>query len=304
MRMTANIRMIQGTMRHIPEDELHAYLDQALSRSQCVEIESHLARCETCQRERNDIAALRDRTTALLATLAPPRRIPPSFDLLNRQAVQRSARRAGRWRTAAWAASVMVAVGLGWGARSFEAEIAPGSLAAAPDQPSAVPEQPSVAPAPLAAVTPDTAVPDPDGQGPARESGTAPSRDRSEPAPEPPVVREAPAVRAETRLASRSDGAGTFPDSAAAIAPHAPAEPAGARLSSGQLPEGSFGGSTGALFRTVSWDRARFERGESVPRIAGLPVVEVQLAGSRGEDSRPLMVVAQQLESGQVIRTI
>jgi hypothetical protein len=54
----------------------------------------------------------------------------------------------------------------------------------------------------------------------------------------------------------------------------------------------------------VSWDRARFERGESVPRIAGLPVMEVQLAGSRGDDSRPLMVVAQQLSSGQLIQTI
>ena len=36
-------------MRHIPEDELHAYLDQGLSRSQCVEIESHLAACASCQ---------------------------------------------------------------------------------------------------------------------------------------------------------------------------------------------------------------------------------------------------------------
>ena len=56
-------------MRHIPEDELHAYLDQALSRSQCVEIESHLARCPACQAERDAIAALRDRTTGLLALL-------------------------------------------------------------------------------------------------------------------------------------------------------------------------------------------------------------------------------------------
>ncbi len=36
-------------MRHIPEDELHAYLDQGLSRSQCVEIESHLAGCSSCR---------------------------------------------------------------------------------------------------------------------------------------------------------------------------------------------------------------------------------------------------------------
>src|SRR3954453_21720454 len=59
-------------MRHIPEEELHAYLDQGLSRSQCVEIESHLAACPACQSERDSIAALRDRPTALLAKLAPP----------------------------------------------------------------------------------------------------------------------------------------------------------------------------------------------------------------------------------------
>ena len=73
-------------MRHIPEEELHAYLDQGLSRSQCVEIESHLAVCPYCQAARDGIAALRDRTTALLAKLAPPRRIPPAFESLSRGA--------------------------------------------------------------------------------------------------------------------------------------------------------------------------------------------------------------------------
>ena len=72
-------------MRHIPEDELHAYLDQGLSRTQCVEIESHLADCPSCQATRDGIAALRDRTTALLARLAPPRTIPPAFESLRRR---------------------------------------------------------------------------------------------------------------------------------------------------------------------------------------------------------------------------
>ncbi len=63
-------------MRHIPEDELHAYLDQGLSRSQCVEIESHLAGCASCQGARDGIAALRDRTTALLATARAAPHIP------------------------------------------------------------------------------------------------------------------------------------------------------------------------------------------------------------------------------------
>ncbi len=43
-------------MRHIPDEELHAYLDQALSRSQCVEIESHLAECPGCSVLRDDTA--------------------------------------------------------------------------------------------------------------------------------------------------------------------------------------------------------------------------------------------------------
>ena len=66
-------------MRHIPEDELHAYLDQGLSRSQCVEIESHLAVCASCQGVRDGIAALRDRTTALLpSSLRPAPSLPHS----------------------------------------------------------------------------------------------------------------------------------------------------------------------------------------------------------------------------------
>ncbi|MBL8988991.1 MAG: zf-HC2 domain-containing protein, partial [Gemmatimonadetes bacterium] len=72
--------MQENDARHIPEDELHAYLDQALSRSQCVEIECHLAECRRCQIERDRAAAVRDRTTALLAESAPRRiHAPPQF---------------------------------------------------------------------------------------------------------------------------------------------------------------------------------------------------------------------------------
>ncbi|HEX2611228.1 MAG TPA: zf-HC2 domain-containing protein, partial [Gemmatimonadales bacterium] len=101
-------------MRHIPEEELHAYLDQALSRSQCVEIESHLAACPSCQAARDGIAALRDRTTALLARLAPPRNFPPPFDLLRSRAAVSADQRRRRVHRGAWAASLVAAVGLGW----------------------------------------------------------------------------------------------------------------------------------------------------------------------------------------------
>ena len=66
-------------MRHIPEEELHGYLDQALSRSQCVEIECHLAGCIRCRHVRDQIAALRDRTTALLGDLVPAASRRPTF---------------------------------------------------------------------------------------------------------------------------------------------------------------------------------------------------------------------------------
>ncbi|HEU4827997.1 MAG TPA: zf-HC2 domain-containing protein [Gemmatimonadales bacterium] len=277
-------------MRHIPEDELHAYLDQALSRSQCVEIESHLASCIGCRRERDSIAALRDRTTALLATLAPPRRIAPSYELVSERAAARSARIAGRWRAGAWAASVLLAVGLGWGARSVgSADVITPEIAA---------EAPSASPAPAATTDSASApAPQPAVSGEALAVRAAPA---SEVRPRRADVTPPPAV---TPPAARFQVADRFPDAAEPTAPIL-AEPAGTMLSSGRLPSESFSGSTGALFRTVSWDRARVERGESVPRIEGLPVMEVQLAGSRGDDSRPLMVVAQQLESGQVIRTI
>ncbi|HEU5049908.1 MAG TPA: zf-HC2 domain-containing protein [Gemmatimonadales bacterium] len=262
-------------MRHIPEEELHAYLDQALSRLQCVEIESHLAGCESCRRERDAIAALRDRTTALLGTLAPPRRIPPSLEVLESRAAARSARRAERWRVAIWAASLLLAVGLGWGARALEegATFSRGGTEA-----------------------PSTGAP------------AAPRAPASEPLAVIPVERSAPAAD-ETSASPLVAGRTPPASSPAPTAPAGPteptlAEPAGAMLSSGVLPPETFKAINGALFRTVSWDRARIERGESVPRIAGLPVVEVQFAASRGDDSRPLMVVAQQLESGQVIRTI
>src|SRR3954462_12827310 len=106
-------------MRHIPEEELHAYLDQGLSRSQCVEIESHLAAWPACQSERDSIAALRDRTTALLTKLAPPRGFPPAFESLRRRAAVQASARRRRVRHAAWVASLVAAVGLGWTANYF-----------------------------------------------------------------------------------------------------------------------------------------------------------------------------------------
>ena len=57
------------------------------------------------------------------------------------------------------------------------------------------------------------------------------------------------------------------------------------------------------MWRTMSWVGAQAEAGDKVPHIDGLPVVQVQVQATQ-QGKQPLMVVAQQLSSGEVIRTI
>ena len=105
-------------MSHILEEELHAYLDQALSRSRCVVIESHLASCGFCSSQRDAIAALRDQTTAPARHARPARRIPPFARGTRAAAGSRAQPRRQRTRRALWAASLVGALGLGYGLRS------------------------------------------------------------------------------------------------------------------------------------------------------------------------------------------
>ena len=248
-------------MRHIPEDELHAYLDQGLSRSQCVEIESHLATCPACQAARDGIAALRDRTTALLAKLAPPRGFAPEFESLRRRAASQVSARRRRAHVAAWAASLVAAVGVGWTA----------SFLLQPSEPVARPAAAPVVTLPVA--TGAAAVPSP------VHMDTTAIR--------PP--RRRPAVKAVA----------TKP--ATVLPPVVP--PPALELSSIDIPRSDVGFELDGMWRTMSWAGAQAEAGDKLPHIDGLPVVQVQVQTS-GRSNQPLMVVAQQLASGEVIRTI
>jgi hypothetical protein len=270
-------------MRHIPEEELHAYLDQGLSRTQCVEIESHLADCASCRAQRDSIAALRDRTTALLARLAPPRKPLPVFESLRKRAAEEASIRRRRVQRLAWAASLVAAVGLGWGA---SAVLGPGSTGREEAQ--------RPRPQPVAVAR------------------SAAARPPSEPVASPPLaevrrvrdsVRPSASTRPSTPKAATAATTGerpSTPDRSAALAvlDLAPA-PELTRLDPPRSGNEEFGG----MWRTLSWDGAEAETGKPLPRIEGLPVVQVQIqAGEQG--TRPVTVVAQQLASGQVIRTI
>lgn len=92
---------------HIPEDELHAYLDAQLSPAQRAEIAEHLLACLICRALEGEVRALRIRSGELLA-LATPRTIR-GLPLPARRA--RLQLRTGR--VAAIAAATLVVVG-GW----------------------------------------------------------------------------------------------------------------------------------------------------------------------------------------------
>jgi len=273
-------------MRHIPEDELHAYLDQGLSRSQAVEIESHLAGCSSCRATRDAIAALRDRTTALLATLSPPRRLPPAFDTLRERAADRVSTRRRQMRLGAWAASLVAAVGLGWTASSL---IGPGRTeSVAARETTAAPQ---VAAPQVAAPRPAVAVAGADTGGPRPAVDRTPKATpvRLQPTPRPPAARRAlQKAREDSIRAAKLAVLDPAP-----VLELTPLEERGSEQ--GEPLEG--------MWRTMSWDGAQDETGRSVPHIDGLPVLRVQVQAT-AQSKRPLMVVAQQLADGQVIQTI
>ena len=280
-------------MRHIPEDELHAYLDQGLSRTQCVEIESHLADCPSCRATRDGIAALRDRTTALLSRLAPPRSFPPAFEVLRERAAAAADQRRRRLQVAAWAASLVAAVGLGWGASSV---VRTAETRGVPPRPVAS------TPAPIAPSPATTTAPTAREEIPARAAALRkPVRDTSV-RHHPDAVHAPAPSHAAVRLAATQDSADSAAERRAATLSVLDPVPA-LKLTPLDRPAGPADLELGGMWRTMSWDGAKAEAGERVPHIDGLPVVQVQVQNGE-QGSRQVMVVAQQLSSGQVIRTI
>jgi len=110
-------------MSHVDEGTLHAYLDGELPSSERTVVDAHLAQCATCRATLAEERALLERASALLGSARPIERPAPPFEQL-----RRSTRSAWRVRTPfAWAASIMLALGLGYYLRD------PGNDAASAD---------------------------------------------------------------------------------------------------------------------------------------------------------------------------
>lgn len=277
-------------MLHIPDDRLHAYLDQALDRLESAAIESHLAECAACRAERDAIIMLRDRTTALLARAARHAAGPP-FGKIRSLSDERRRVRQLRLQRTAWAASVVLALGTGWSA-SWYIHRNPNASAAGTQVVTVVPP-----PAAQPIVQPPIAQP-PEPQV-SRDVPAQPVILAGESAPQP----AARSAETPAHPATHSPAASAKPaHERTPVAKHPPAKHADGELATvGTIPKDAQL-ENGGVWRTLSWDGAKEAAGDP-PRIAGLPVMEVQVQGGNNH-KRPMMVVAQQLSSGEVVRTI
>jgi hypothetical protein len=117
-------------MSHVDEGLLHAYLDGAFD-ADAVErsdIETHLALCADCRVRLEDARRLRDDAQDVLAQLVPPASPAPAWSEIVEAHAQRSGsspagsvgpRRRRPFVPMAWAASLILALGAGWMARTM-----------------------------------------------------------------------------------------------------------------------------------------------------------------------------------------
>jgi anti-sigma factor RsiW len=272
--------------RHIPEEELHAYLDQALSRSQCVEIERHLAECLRCQSLRDGIAGLRDRTTALLALIGPPPAVPPTYAVLERRHAEIRRQRFRRLSGGAWAASIAGAVLLGW------------TLNRQPQPPRSLPVSSAV-------VARGGIVLDPTAVSQSNSASTVnPAQTANVRRPRPRLVRVKNGDQSAPATFGFAQAVETDPSAlhyASSVAP--------ASVSSAPLEYADFTAQPVAtdpqlagLWRTVVPDSGSSLRTGDVPLVPGLAVVHMRVQPGHGEGD--VTAVDQLLASGEMIRTI
>lgn len=108
-------------MSHVDEGTLHAYLDGELPSTERAALEAHVAECATCRASLVDERALRERASAVLGAARPLERPAPPLDQLRRTP------RRSLWHvrpSLAWAASIILALGIGYVLRNPSVDVA------------------------------------------------------------------------------------------------------------------------------------------------------------------------------------
>lgn len=315
-------------MRHVDEGLLHAWLDgelAALGPSREAELLRHLAECAECRARLEEERAVRERAYALLRGDPLAVEAPPFETVAARAGL--SARRPPRRAALVWAATVVLALGAGWLARSTLQRPEPAgetrtlAVAAREEAPPPVSSAAPSVPAAEAPAAPRPQAPDPT-PAPLRVAAREEAAQTEPAAPEPPAPRaaEVPAVaaapavsgaaggraepapaapraeRVRRRMALRESESArarrTFPDSA-------PLALEGLVVTGAGTPGAGVPDADG--WREVEGGEARRLLRREPLRVRGLPVVDVR-AGR--VDGREVVRVRQALGGGALLSLV
>src|SRR3989442_16594 len=153
-------------MSHVDDGLLHAYLDGELPASEAERLEAHIGECAECRARLEEERALIRRAGELLALAEPPARDVPPFRAGDRRPPVRV-----WWQVRfplAWAATVALALGMGWYLGGMEPRSRSPSAALAHD--SAAPSAPAGGALPLASEAKAARRPQPGGRTPVAQA--------------------------------------------------------------------------------------------------------------------------------------
>ena len=268
-------------MSHVDEGTLHAYLDGELPSDERAALEAHLGQCGICRATLAEQRALLERASALLGSARPAERAIPPFEQL-RPAPKRSP-----WQVRmpfAWAASIAVALGIGYFFRNPE-QRAPNATSEAPAGPVAMAYR--------------------------RDSGAQAQQDKAaQPRPSAPAVDEVVRSEVQTRADSYALRQSRIADAAGSVAMKSPelrnATPAAAEPAPSAAIVVSGASSNGAVRRTpVTTQWPVITRGAAASLLGAEPVGLPGLSTrriQRNPSGDGTVVVEQTLDSSTVIQ--
>jgi len=137
--MMQDSREQEVNVSHVDEGMLHAYLDGELPAPERAALEIHIAQCATCGARLAEERSLIERASAVLGAARPSEHpAPPLSELTSRR--RRGRRIFGARLPFAWAATVLLALGIGYYLHAPESPVPPApepqTVAMTPDHPA------------------------------------------------------------------------------------------------------------------------------------------------------------------------
>lgn len=267
-------------MSHIDEGTLHAYLDGELSAVERADLERHLSVCVPCRNALHEARGFLSESDLLVQALDMPESASHAVATLPVATPRRSFRPA----TLAWAASILVAIGLGYTIRNAPSpaeENVPPAVATASqpvDRPSA-PIQTAPPPAPVARDRGPTERVERRDAAPAKAADRRDVRAYADDAPAPPAAANATADAGVSALAARPatpEPVVAQPRAAQSTAPSTVAMIDGVPVDT-SMSRRAFGPADPPAPRRITMDEAVTHLGGTIRLIDGLAPQRVEL---------------------------